>query len=131
MANVSITLSQEQYEALVALARQGAASSSDPAGTARSLNFFLQNLEKANGITRYSIWVQWQEQDQPLPPTTRFPAEWPPTQRAFIEFLTRPVAKSDVLAVIAQKASKPQNILVTRDPGATLGWTKLEEFFLQ
>jgi hypothetical protein len=127
----NLTLTQEQYEALIALARQGAEAAEDPSGTSLQLDIFLKDLEAANGITRYAVWVQWQEMDQPLPPTTAFPTSWPPTQRAYIEFLTRPVAKVDVMNVVAQKASKPTNILVTKDPGATLGWTPIAAFFLQ
>jgi hypothetical protein len=129
--NLTLTLTQEQYEALIALARLGAAASSDPPAVNRNLDAFLRDLEVANGITRYAVWVQWQEQDQPLPPTTAFPATWPPSQRVYIEYLTRPIAKVDVMNVLAQRASKPTNVLVTKDPGATLGWTPLAQFFLQ
>ena len=127
----NLTLTQEDYEALIALARQGAAAACDPSAAMNNLNAFLQSIEQANGITRYAVWVQWQEMDQPLPPKTAFPTSWPPSMRAYIEFLTRPVAKVDVLNVVAQKASKPTNILVTKDPGATLGWTPINQFFLQ
>jgi len=47
-----------------------------------------------------------------------------------LERFDRPIAKSDVLKAIKEKSSNPQNILVTRDPGGVVGWTKLEEFFV-
>ena len=127
----TFALSQEDYEALVALARIGSAANADPAQARRNLDAFLRTIETANGVTRYTVWVQWQEQDQPLPPSTSFPASWPPTQRAYIEFLTRPVAKVDVAQVLQQQARKPVTVLVTRDPAALLGWTPLDLFFLQ
>jgi hypothetical protein len=130
MAN--FTLTQEQYEALVALARKGAASDrEDPAGKVNQLETYLRYIETQNGITRYFLWVQWQEADQPLPPKTKFPTSWPPSMRKSIEFISRPICKADVMLVVDQNASNPVTILVTRDPGATLGWTPIDEFFLQ
>ena len=121
----TFALSQEDYEALVALARIGSAANADPAQARRNLDACLRTIETANGVTRYAVWVQ------PLPPSTSFPASWPPTQRAYIEFLTRPVAKVDVAQVLQQQARKPVTVLVTRDPAALLGWTPLDLFFLQ
>lgn len=131
MANFS--LSQEEYEALIALAREG---TKDDAGVvdsikARNLDAFLKNIEKKNGFTRSGVWVQWQEMDQPLPPTTNFPTVWPPELRQYIELVTRPVAKADVETMLASKARKPTNILVTRDPAAQVGWTELDSFFVR
>lgn len=121
-----LPLSQQDYEALIALARKGAATPDDR----RRLDTFLVSLEKASGITRYALWVQWQEQDQPLPPTTRFPEVWPPQMRFLIELISRPIALVDVNAVLQQQARKPTNVLVTKDPGAVVGWSTLEQFFI-
>ena len=63
-----LSLDQEQYEALIALARKGATGDD-----ARRLDAFLQDLEAKNGIIRNTLWVQWQELNQPLPPGTNFP----------------------------------------------------------
>ena len=121
-----LQLSQQDYEALIALARKGAASAEEQ----RQLNDFLRRLETNNGITRYGLWVQWQEQHQPLPPTARFPEKWPPEMRFYIELVSRPIARADVEAVLKQKARKPVSVLVTRDPGAIVGWTELDQFFI-
>jgi len=128
---MDLTLSQEQYESLISLARRG---TYDPDGTpnadkSRDLEAWLNLIEKANGIKRSLLWVQWQEAGSPLPATASFPTSWPPNLRFMIELLTRPVSKSDVDAVLAQKASKPINVLVTSDPGAELGWTTVADFF--
>jgi hypothetical protein len=123
----TLTLEQEQYEALIALARAGASTPDE----ARNLDYFLQQIETANNIRRYRLWVQWQEADQPLPPTTQFPYKWPPEMRHYIELLTRPITKEDVQAVLKAKARKPVGVLVTPDVGGVLGWTKPEDYFIR
>lgn len=122
---MAFTLETQEYEALIALARKGAKTQEEII----ILDTFLRAIEKKNGIVRHLLWVQWQEQDQPLPPTARFPTTWPPEMRQLIEYLSRPVAKTDVDAVVAKFASKPMNILVTKDPAALLGWTPVAQFF--
>lgn len=121
-----LQLPQQDYEALIALARKGAVAADEQ----RRLDNFLRRIEKDNGITRYALWVQWQEQDQPLPPAARFPEKWPPEMRFYLELISRPIARVDVEAVVKQKARKPTNILVTRDPGAIVGWATLDQFFI-
>lgn len=126
-----ISLDQEQYEALVEFARQGTlvGASEVAADKARKLERFLRDLEQKNGITRYSVWVQWQELDAPLPAYAAFPTKWPPEWRERIMLVGRPIARVDVEQVLRHKARNPTNVLVTRDPGAELGWTRLEDFF--
>lgn len=123
----TFNLSTEQYEALISLARRGA----DTPDRKRDLEAFLRVIEKANGIVRYALWIQWQEMDQPLPPTTSFPDVWPPELRYYLEFLTRPINKTDVDEVLRKKARRPTNVMVTPDVGAVLGWTKYEDFFVR
>ena len=123
MAN--FTLTQEEYEALIALARRGSLNPDD----SRRLDSFLKDIEKRNGFTRYALWVQWQEADQALPPTVNFPDTWPPKLRFYIEMVTRPVALTDVEQVLRARARKPVNVLVTPDPGALVGWTEVSKYF--
>lgn len=120
-------LDQQQYEALIALAREGTAGD---ANKARQLEEFLKSIEAANNITRSILWVRWQEMDQPLPPATNFPDSWPPTQEYFIELISRLVAKTDVEAVLEARASKPTGVMVTPDPGARVGWTPVDDYFV-
>lgn len=128
---MDIKLSEEQYSALVTLASAG---TKDSAGNpivdkVTTLDSFLRKIETANGITRYSLWVQWQEMDVPLPLSTRFPEVWPPSSRYYLELITRPIAKADVDQVLSTNARKPTNVLVTRDPAATYGWTDVATYF--
>lgn len=132
MAEREFVLSQQEYEALIALARE---STKDADGNVLSekalrLDEFLKLIEKKNGVTRDGLWVQWQEMNQPLPPATDFPDKWPPEMRYYIELVTRRVARVDVEAVLTARASKPHNVLVTRDPGARVGWTTLDSYFV-
>jgi len=132
MAERTFTLTQQEYEALIALAKDGTkdADGNVLSEKALKLDEFLKSIEKNNGVTRDALWVQWQEMDQPLPPTARFPEKWPPEMRYYIELVTRRVARVDVEEVLSARASKPHNVLVTRDPGARVGWTPLDDFFV-
>lgn len=122
-----IVLSQQQYEALISLAREGAAGDAE---RTLLLDEFLRGIESANGINRSSLWVRWQESDQPLPPTSSFPDTWPPQLEFFIELVGRLVARVDVEAVLDARASKPVNVMVTPDPAKRVGWTTLDDYFI-
>lgn len=119
-------LSVEQYEALVFLAKRGAQS--DPSLLVQ-LDQFLRSIEKANGVNRDFLWVQWQELSAPLPQGTRFPESWPAKLRKSIELVTRRIAKVDVEQVLSKYASDPITVLVTRDPAGLVGWTPIDDFF--
>lgn len=127
MAEREFTLLQSEYEALISLARDGAAAQS--ADKVRTLEDFLQMIEAKNGITRSIVWVQWQEVDSPLPPGTDFPETWPPEMRKKVELVSRPVARVDVDQVVTQFARQPENILCTRDPAGIIGYTPIDDFF--
>lgn len=122
----SFTLSQEQYEALIFLARRGAEGN---AQQLTQLDLFLRDIEKSNGVTRYFLWVQWQELSAPLPPGTNFPEKWPKELRKAIELIGRPIARADVDQVLDRYASEPMTVLVTKDPAALVGWTPIDDFF--
>jgi hypothetical protein len=123
----TITLSQEQYEALIALARAGVA---DNPQRVVWLEQWLRSIERQNGITRSFLMVQWQEISAPLPAGTSFPEVWPPRLRQSIEFVTRPVARADVDALLEEHATNPTEVLVTPDPNGELGWTPVDDYFV-
>jgi hypothetical protein len=127
-----ITLTESQYEALVALAREGTrgASGGLDSERARRLDAFVRQIERENGIERHALWIQWQEAGESLPRGAVFPRKWPPDRRFYLELVSRPIAKADVLGVLSSKARRPMNVLVTRDPGAEVGWTELDDFFV-
>lgn len=123
-----ITLEQQEYEALIALARQGVA---DAPNRARELEVYLEYIERKNGISRHFLALRWQELDEPLPPGVRFPDSWPPLLEATIELVTRPIARADVDQVLVTRAKNPTSVMVTNDPGRRLGWTDVDEYFLE
>lgn len=129
----TFTLSQEEYEALIALARRGTRGRDGriDQNAAVQLESFLKQIEEENGITRYALWIQWQDPTAPLPPGTNFPETWPPNLRYYLEFISRPIAESDVLAVVNPRTPNAQNIMVTPDPAGLLGWTPIANFFVQ
>ena len=129
---MNFTLTQEQYESLVALAKEGTLHDDGTIDQeqARKLDEWLRLIEEANGVNRSIVWVQWQETDAPLPSTMNFPDEWPPNMRRRIELLSRPVSKVDVDAVLAAHAKKPTAVLCTRDPAGVLGYVPVEDFFI-
>jgi hypothetical protein len=132
VAQRTFELDQQQYEALIALAAEGTKlpDGSVDAEKARQLDEFLRSIEKQAGVTRSIVWVQWQEQDAPLPPGMRFPDTWPPSMRKKIELISRAVARVDVDQLLAKNARSPTNVLCTRDPAGVLGYTPLANFFV-
>jgi len=125
---MQFTLTQEQYEALVVFAREGATQKGEE--RVRALEEWLRLIEKQNNVTRSFVLVQWQELSQPLPAGTFFPTKWPPELRRSIELVTRPVARADVDKVLAAYATSPTEVLCTRDPAGVLGWTPIDQFFV-
>ena len=128
-----ISIDQESYEALIALAQRG---TFNPDGSinqeqAMTLDAFLRSIEKANGITRFGLWVRWQDPKAPLPPGTLFPRIWPPTLQFFLQLVSRPISKADVLELVGKKTPDAVNIMVTPDPAALLGWSKMSDYFVQ
>lgn len=129
----TFTLSQEQYESLIALAQ---ASTVNPDGSinqdkALVLDAALRDIESANGVTRYSLFIRWQDPLAPLPPGVNFPATWPPTLQFFLQLVTRPISKADVLTVVQQRTPKALNVMVTPDPAGLVGWTQIDAYFVQ
>jgi hypothetical protein len=130
---MNITLTQEQYESLLAFAQRGTRLHDGRINQQQALvlDAALQDIEKSNGITRYSLCIRWQNPTAPLPPGTNFPKTWPENLQYFLQFISRPITKADVLAIVAQKTSNAINIMVTPDPAGLLGWTKVDLFFAQ
>jgi len=129
----NLTLTQQNYEALIALAQR---STVQPDGSidqtkAQELQGYLREIEKANGITRYSLWIRWQDPSTPLPPgwKANFPKTWPPNLQFFLQLISRPLCKNDVLTVVNARTPKAVNIMVTSDLVALVGWTQLDVYF--
>jgi hypothetical protein len=118
-------LTDEEYDALVALALEGATTEERK----REISSFVGFIDEANDIVRRTLWVQWQETDTPLPAGIRFPETWPPEMRKKIERRDRDIGREDVKKVLEQYAVRPINVMVTNDIGGILGWTLLADYF--
>lgn len=127
---MNFQLSQEEYEALIDLARKGAQASEDP-NKSRQLEAWLRLIEKNNGVKRDLVVVLWQELDAPLQPGVFFPTHWPPTLKRTVELTTRPVARADIDKVLDVHAKNPTSVMCTRDPEGVLGLTPIDQFFLR
>jgi len=119
---MNITLTQSEYEGLIALARMAPVDQ-------LALNMMLEEIEKTNGIKRYLLWVQWQDAAGVVPIGMSFPETWPAELRAKIEQVDVPINRQQVEDMVALRANKPIGILVTPDPNATLGWSTLDQWF--
>jgi len=126
---MTFSLSQEEYEALIALARDGARASGDP-NKSRQLEIWLRLIEKNNGVKRDLVVVLWQEMNAPLPPGTFFPTVWPPTLKRTVELTTRLVCRADIDKVLEVHAKNPTSVMCTRDPEGVLGLTPIDQFFV-
>lgn len=122
---MNLTLTEQQYLALVSLARKGVTQDGK-----RDLEVFLREVDKANGITRHVLLVQWQELNRPLPPSAKFPAQWPPEFRATIEQTTRPISRQDVEHIVKGRSNSATSIMVTKDLAGLVGWQTLDHHFL-
>lgn len=122
---MDITL--EEFEALCSLARSGVSSAD--AERKQILETFISMIESKNNITRYSVWVQWQEAGKPLPIGTSFPEKWPREWRTFLVRYDRPWARSDVESYVKKQVNAPINIMLTKDSAALVGWLPIERFF--
>ena len=129
----TFNLTQEQYTALIALAQRSTwlPDGSVNVAKAQELQNYLKEIEEANGITRYSLWIRWQDPTAPLPPgwKSNFPKTWPPNLQFFLQLISRPLCKNDVLTVVNARTPKAVNIMVTLDPAALVGWTQLNVYF--
>lgn len=123
---MTVTLTNDQYEALATLARSGAVDDN----SLYQVEKFLKSIEDANSITRYFLHIKWQDGRTAMPPTDHFPREWPPTLTGSITRFDRPVSKVDVQEYVARHCATPVSIYVTKDPAGVYGLTKMEDFFV-
>ena len=129
----TFNLTQEQYTALITMAQRSLVrpDGSVEGQSASELQSFLLDIEKQNGIVRHSLWVRWQDPTMPLPAgwKANFPKTWPISLQFFLQLLSRPLCRADVMEVVNARTPNATNIMVTRDPGALVGWTQLDTFF--
>lgn len=116
MAN--ITMTRIQYDALLSLATRASAEES------RALRTLI---DAANGITRYQLWIRWQDVGGRPPPTIELGKGWPENQTYFLE-LERKIARADVDDVLRSNTKNPASVMVTPDIYGVVGWTLIDDY---
>jgi hypothetical protein len=119
-----ITLSQQEYEDLVTLAKR---TLNTP--ELRAFESSMAVIERRNGIEVSILALRWTEAGSPNPPHYTFPQSWPPEQEAVMRKVGGPITREEVEAELEARAKVPVTVLVSPDPGAELGWTTLDDFF--
>jgi hypothetical protein len=118
---MSITMTRTEYDALIN-ASQAAVDAGDSNLDVLSLR---NTVDEANGITRYFLLVRWVNAGDNQRP--QLGQTWPPTLEHNIE-LERPISRADVDQVLADQASNPVTVLVTRDRQGVVGLTALDDY---
>lgn len=116
MANV--TLTRSQYDALLNAAHTG---------QTQEVDRLRDIIDAANGITRYQLWIRWQDVGGQPPPTIELGKGWPPGMTYFLE-LERKIARADVDDVLRNNAKNPASVMVTPDVDGVVGWTLLPDY---
>jgi hypothetical protein len=114
----SVTLSRPQYDALISAAL---------AGNSAEVKRLRTIIDQANGITRYSLWIRWQDIGGRPPPRIELGKGWPENQTYFLE-LERKITRADVNDVLRTSARNPVSVMVTPDPLATVGWSLVDDY---
>lgn len=92
------------------------------------LNALLGKIDRDNDLTRYYLYVKWQDAAVPRPGPDAPIQDWPPWR---MEWFTayEPFTRQFVEEFVDRQTSKALYILVTDDPSGDVGWYTLEEFF--
>lgn len=114
----NVTLTRAQYDALTNAALSG---NTEEVRRLRDL------IDKANGITRYRLWIRWQDIGGRPPPRIELGKGWPENQTYFLE-LERRITRADVNDVLRLNTKNPASVMVTPDPLATVGWTLVNDY---
>ena len=116
-----LSITRSQYEALLATASLASPQVADQ---------LRLEIDAANGITRYFLYIRWQDVGGKAPPRIELGKGWPPAQTYKLE-LERRIARLDVDEVLRNNAVNPVSIMVTPDRQGVLGWTLIDDYDFQ
>lgn len=119
---MTISITESQYSRLLAFAGDGALQ----VGEETEYLALRAAIDKASGITRYTLLVRYQAVPTAPAVVGRFEA-YPAGATARIEQL-RPVTRQDVDTVLENKETLPSLVLVTPDPQGIVGWCLLDDY---
>jgi hypothetical protein len=115
---MSIEMTRSQYDSLLFHA-----TAADPAAAAQ----LRRDIDAANGISRYFLYVRWQDVGGGQPTRISLGAGWPPELTYQLE-LERAIARSDVDDVLRTSAVNPVSVMVTPDRNGVVGWTLIDDY---
>jgi hypothetical protein len=115
---MTVTMSRQEYDALLNAALTG---------NATDVPALQEAIDAANSITRYRLFLRWQDVGGSVPSRIELGAGWPPEQTFLLE-LSRPIAREDVLQAVNAQARNPAEIYVTPDPTGVVGFTQLDSY---
>lgn len=118
---MTISMTQNQYDTLLAVAF--GTETLDHA----ALLALRKDIDTANGITRYFLYILWQDLGQSPIRKIEIGLPWPAGQKFALEMF-RPITLDDVTAVLADNAIEPVSVLLTRDREGIVGLIPLESY---
>lgn len=118
VTGMPISMTRAQYEALVAAATKGDSETAEP---------LAAQIDAANGIRRYILWIRWQNVGGVVPTLIELGRGWPQDQ-SYKLVLERAIERLDVDEVLRNSATNPVSVMVTPDPDGEVGWTFLGDY---
>jgi hypothetical protein len=89
----------------------------------------VEKIERANGITRYFLFVHWRDRNSPFVTQDSDTSDWPPLFTTQLMRYTIPWTRDEVMAAITQVTPHPFDIQVTEDRSGTVCWTDIDTYY--
>jgi len=89
----------------------------------------VEKIERANGVTRYFLFVRWRDRNSPFVTQDSDTSDWPPQYTHELLRYTSPWTEDEVMASITQVTPHPFDIQVTEDRSGTVGWTDIASYY--
>jgi hypothetical protein len=116
---VSVTVSDADWAALV-----GSVLKEDTG----ELTTVFDRVDNQNDLTRYYLYIKWQEGGARRPGPNDPITDWPPWLfQWFVQY--ERFTREFVDDFLEREAINPIYVLVTDDPSGEVGWYTLDEFF--
>jgi hypothetical protein len=113
-----ISMSRANYETLLTAALAGNAAAANEVSTV---------VDRENSIRRYVLHVRWINVGGQGPSRVELGRGWPP-ESTYVIRAESPISRLQVDEVLAQNATNPISVMVTRDPNGVVGWTEVDVY---
>jgi hypothetical protein len=116
---MTVSVKDEDWEALV-----GAILKEET----DDLNVLLTRVDEENSLTRYYLYIKWQDAGAKRPAPGDEITDWPPWRFAWFISYTQ-FTEEFVTDYVDGQTDHALAILVTDDPSGEVGWFTVEDFF--